>query len=604
VTSSHHAKGDLAIFRRSLRYARPYGVHLAGVFVLSLLATPLALLAPLPLAMVVNLLSGEEAVPAFLDPLVPGPLTASTERALVFSCALLALVRLLSEMQGLSLMMLRAYTGERMALDLRAHLFRHAQRLSLGYHDRKGTADTNYRIQSDADHIFQIAVDGLIPFFTAGLTLVGMVYVAARIDLLVAGIALAVIPALASVTWAYRRRLRERWLDVWHQQSRALAVVQEALTAIRIVKSFGQEEREQERFASQAATGMKARLRVTVVDDSFSLASGLIVGLGTASVLLLGGLRVHSGAMTLGSLVLVTSYLAQLYGPLYTISRQVTKLQSSLASVERAFSLLEEPPDVRERKSARPLGRAEGAVVFENVTFGYEAARPVLRSVSFAVEPGASVGISGRTGEGKSTLISLLTRFYDPDSGCIRLDGVDLRDYRVADLRNQFAVVLQDPLLFSTTIGENIAYGCPGATAHDIITAAKAAEVHDFIKTLRDGYDTPVGERGATLSGGERQRICLARAFLKDAPILILDEPTSAIDVKTEESIMSTIERLMDGRTTFMIAHRPSTLERCSTRLAVAGAMVADARGGPNGSARPVARSGDSEATHHWRGDA
>ena len=583
-----HTKGDVAIFRRALGYARPYWLHLAGVFLLSLLATPLALLAPLPLAMVVNVLSGEHAVPAFLAHLLPGSVTVSTERTVVFSSAFFILVRIVSEAQGLAYMLLREYAGERIVLDLRASLFRHAQRLSLGYHDRKGTADTNYRIQSDAGAIQRLAVDGFIPILTAGLTLVGMVCVTAKIDLLLAGIALLVIPALAIVTWAYRRRLRERWHDVKHQESRALSVVQEALTSIRVVKAFGQEEREEDRFASRAGAGMQARLRVTLVDGSFEVANGIIVGFSTAAILLVGGLRAHSGAMTLGSLVLVTAYLAQLYGPLRAVIRHITGLQSSLASAERAFSLLDERPDVLERKDARPLARARGAVAFEDVAFGYEPDRPVLRSVTFGVEPGARVGISGRTGEGKSTLMSLLTRFYDPASGRILLDGVDLRDYRVADLRKQFAIVLQDPLLFSTTIGENIAYGRPGATKDDIVKAARAAEVHDFIESLPDGYDTPVGERGMTLSGGERQRISLARAFLKDAPILILDEPTSSVDVKTEESILSALERLMAGRTTFMIAHRLSTLERCSTRLAVSGTTVSTARDGTDGPSQPA----------------
>ncbi|HEX9188324.1 MAG TPA: ABC transporter ATP-binding protein [Vicinamibacteria bacterium] len=582
-------KGDLATFRRSLRYARPYALHLAGLFLLSLLAAPLALLAPLPLAMAVNTLSGQGALPAFLAPLFPAALTAPTERALVFACALFILVRLLAELQALAYTLLRAYVGERMVLDLRASLFRHAQRLSLAYHDRKGTADTNYRIQSDAGQIQQLTVDGVIPVLTATLTLAGMVSVTAKVDPLLAGIALGATPVLALVTWAYRRRLRERWREVKSQESRALSVVQEALTSIRVVKAFGQEEREGDRFATRAGAGMQARLRVTLVDGSFSVATGLVVGLSTAAVLLMGGFRVHSGAMSLGSLVLVTGYLTQLYGPLYTVIRQVSALQSALAGAERAFSLLDQRPDVVERKDARPLSRARGAVAFEDVTFGYERERPVLRGVTFRAEPGARVGISGRTGEGKTTLMSLLTRFYDPVGGRILLDGIDLREYRVADLRSQFAIVLQDPLLFSTTIGENIAYGRPGATTRDIVAAAEAAEVHDFIRALPDGYDTPVGERGMTLSGGERQRISLARAFLKDAPVLILDEPTSSVDVRTEQSILSALDRLMEGRTTFMIAHRLSTLERCSTRLHVAGSEVS-AAGGDDGGRSGVRR--------------
>jgi len=257
------------------------------------------------------------------------------------------------------------------------------------------------------------------------------------------------------------------------------------------------------------------------------------------------------------------------------MSTQVAALQSGLASAERAFALLDEDRDVPERPYARPLVRAAGAVEFRGIGFSYEPARPVLGGVTFAVEPGSRVGLAGPTGAGKSTLVGLLTRFYDPDEGAILLDGVDLRDYRVRDLRYQFAIVLQDPVLFSTTIGENIAYGNPAAGRAEIAAAAEAAGVRRFVESLPDGFDTPVGERGMTLSGGERQRISLARAFLRDAPILILDEPTSSVDVGTERMIMEAMERLMEGRTTFMVAHRLSTLESCDVRLELDHGRVA-----------------------------
>src|SRR5437016_1287889 len=261
----------------------------------------------------------------------------------------------------------------------------------------------------------------------------------------------------------------------------------------------------------------------------------------------------------------------------------MASMQSHLASAERAFSLLDEAPDVCERPHARPLGRSSGAMTFRNVSFGYNSERPVLRNLSFEVAPGTCLGIAGATGAGKTTLVNLLTRFYDPTAGQILLDGGDLRDYKLADLRNQFAIVLQEPVLFSTSITENIAYARPGAHQNEIIAAAKAANAHDFISRLPQGYLTPVGERGMCLSGGERQRISIARAFLKDAPILILDEPTSSVDVKTESAIVEAMERLMQGRTTFIIAHRPSTLKHCDLLLRIEhGRVVAlEAAPGP-----------------------
>jgi ATP-binding cassette subfamily B protein len=291
------------------------------------------------------------------------------------------------------------------------------------------------------------------------------------------------------------------------------------------------------------------------------------MALGSATVLYVGVRHVEARIITLGSLLLVMGYLTQLYQPLRTVSRKVATLQLRLASAERAFSLLDETPEVVEKRNATPLARASGHVSFRGVTFAYERNRPILRDVSFDVPPATRVGIAGATGAGKTTLLNLLLRFYDPLSGQIFLDGVELRDYRLEDLRRQFAIVLQEPVLFSTTIDENISYGRPSATQDQVAAAAEAANVHAFIAGLPDGYDTVVGERGMSVSGGERQRISIARAFLKDAPILLLDEPTSSVDAETEAGILEAMERLMQGRTVFMIAHRTSTLQNCDVRL-------------------------------------
>jgi ATP-binding cassette subfamily B protein len=291
-------------------------------------------------------------------------------------------------------------------------------------------------------------------------------------------------------------------------------------------------------------------------------------------------------------LLMVMAYLGQLYGPMETLSKKAADLQGSLVSAERALTLLDEASEVEERPDARPLGRATGAVAFEQVSFAYPDNPAVLHNLTFRVPPGARVGIEGKTGAGKTTLMSLLIRFYDPTSGRILLDGVDLREYRLADLRAQFAFVLQEPVLFSTTVAENIAYARPGASQEEVVAAAKAANAHDFITSLPDGYETRVGERGMRLSGGERQRISLARAFLKDAPILILDEPTSSVDVKTEGLILEALRRLMQGRTTFMIAHRLSTLADCDVRVRIEAGRFTFA--GPAPLAGPHKRSEES----------
>jgi ATP-binding cassette subfamily B protein len=537
-------------------------------------ATPLALLVPLPLKIAVDSVLGDLPLPAFLNGLLPVTETHNLEMEILLIAALVVAIALLTQLQKVGNAVLGAYTGEQLALGFRSQLFQHAQRLSLSYHDTYGAANSTFRIQYDAPAIQWILIDGIAPFLTALFTLVGMIGVTLWIDWQLALVALAISPFLFIVSRIYSPRLRGQWHEVYRLQSSAISVVQEVLDAIRVVRAFGQETREQKRFMGHAKASFGVRLRVAFVEGQFGLIVGLAIALGTAAVLYIGVHHVQSGKLTLGELLLVMTYLAQIYGPLETLSRMVTSLQRSLASAERTFALLDQEPDVPDRTHAQALTRATGDFEFCRVSFGYDDACAVFEEVSLCIKAGTRVGIAGVTGAGKSTLVSLLMRFYDPKAGQILLDGVDLRDYKLADLRNQFAVVPQELTLFSTSIAENIAYARPHAHEDEIIAAATAAHAHDFIVGLPDGYHTAVGERGMQLSGGERQRIALARAFLKDAPILILDEPTSAIDVQTEAMIMAAMERLMDNRTTFMIAHRLSTLEQCDMRLEVKDGRV------------------------------
>jgi len=566
---------DLALYRRLLRQARPYWPHLGCILALSLLAPPLALLVPLPLQIAVDSVIGSHPLPGVLDALLPDAATRSPSAALFLAVGLAVVVALLVHVQALGSWLLHTYTGERLVLDFRGQLFAHVQRLSLSYHDTKGTTDSTYRIQYDAPAIQWILVNGLTSFVSPALTLVGMVYVATRIDWQLALIALGVAPVLFGLLSASRQRLRSRWYEVKEHQSSAMSVVQEALAAARVVKAFGQEQREQQRFIHHASRGMRGQVHLAFIEGGFDLLVGLTIGVATAAALLVGVSHVRSGVLTLGQLLIVMAYLTQLYGPLQIITRKVAELQGSLASAERAFALLDHVPDVAERPDARPVARAAGAVTFRGVSFAYDRDHPVLHDISFEVEPGTRVGIVGTTGAGKTTLVSLLTRFYDPTAGQILLDGVDLREYRLADLRNQFALVLQEPVLFSTSIAENIAYARPGAGEREIVDAARRANAHEFISRLPQGYHTQVGERGLRLSGGERQRISLARAFLRDAPILILDEPTSSVDLRTEAGILDAMERLMQDRTTLVIAHRGSTLRHCEVVMVIEGGRLA-----------------------------
>lgn len=561
------------LYLRAFREASPYRYRIAGLLLLSLLSTPLALLAPVPIKLVVDIIN-HQPPPWFLDFLMPSDAAESDDILLAIVAGLVVLHAVASQLQGLAIGVLGTSTGQKLVLDFRSRLFRHAQRLSLVYHDTKSTTDVTYRIRYDAPSVQWIAIDGVIPFVTSLVKLLAMIYVTAHISIALALIALAISPVLYLVAWLYGRRLRNEWRGAKKLDSSAMQIVQEVLGNVRVVKAFGQEEREQERFTGRADENVRAQIRLSFLEGGLGLLIGVTIAVGTVCVLLVGTRQVQAGTLSLGNLLLIMGYISQLYQPLQTMSQKVADLQSSLVSAERAFSLLDESPDVEERPDARPLCRARGAVRFENVTFGYED-EPVLRDISFAVAPGTRLGIAGTTGTGKTTLVSLLTRFFDPQEGRILLDDVDIRDYKLADLRNQFAIVLQEPILFSTSIAENIAYARPGAHLDEIIAAAKAAHAHDFVMNLPQAYDTPVGERGMRLSGGERQRIALARAFLKDAPIVILDEPTSAVDVTTEAIIMAAMDDLMRGRTCFMIAHRLSTLEHCDARIVIEDGRIA-----------------------------
>ena len=555
---------DRTLVRRLLGEARPYALHIVGLLALGLLAAPLALLGPLPLKIAVDSVLGAHPLPHALRFLGTRP---TAEVALLIAVALLVGTALLKQLQDLATQLLRAYVLEKMTLDMRSRLFLHSQRLSLTHHDRQGTADSIYRIQTDVRDAQSILIEGLFPSITAGLTLVGMLVITARLDWQLAIVALAISPVLFAMNQYYRRRFRVRWREVRSLETSALSVVQEVLGTLRVVKAFGQETREQDRFLERSGQGMWARLRLTAAEGGYGMQVSVLSALGTAAVLFAGIRHVQSGVLTLGELLIVMGYLTQLYEPLKTLSKKATGLQNKLAAAERVFTLLDSEPDVVERPQARPLARARGRVEFQHVFAGYSDDRMVLTDISFVVVPGTRVGIAGPTGAGKTTLMSLLLRFYDPRQGRILLDGVDLRDYRLQDLRQQYAMVLQEPVLFSTTLAENIGYARPDAGRDAIVEAAKAAHAHEFIEGLPQGYDTQVGERGMSLSGGERQRVSLARAFLKDAPILILDEPTSAVDIRTESLIMTAMERLMQGRTAFLVAHRLSTLEICDLRL-------------------------------------
>ncbi|MBP2313823.1 ABC transporter ATP-binding protein [Azospirillum soli] len=556
--------GLFALYARVFREAKRFRPHLTGLLLLGMLGTPIGLLMPLPVTIAVDSVIGGKPLPGAVASSVPAGLLDSP---LLLAVGLVVFVALLTQLHGLADRLLRDWTGQRMVADFRAKLFLHAQRLALVRHDSKGISDALNRIEDDASAIQWQISHVILPFVTSAAYFVGMVWVTALINPKLAIVALAVSPLFALLTALSHHRLRSRWDAVCEKDSAAKSVLHETLSALRVVRAFGQEEREVKRFAERTDDLIRSFMRAAVAESGLGFLVSVLLASGTAAVLYIGVTDVQAGVLTVGELLLALSYLAQLYQPLQNMGHQVAAQQKLMANLRRAFTLLDETADPAERPNAKPMLRAMGDIAFSDVSFDHGTGRSILRDMTFAIPAGSRVGIVGKSGAGKSSMIGLLTRLYDPKTGGVYLDGKDLRDLRLADLRRQFAIVGQDTILFSTTVAANIAYGRPDATMREIVAAAKAADAHDFIMRLPEGYDTPVGERGMRFSGGERQRIALARAFLCDAPILILDEPTSAVDQRTEQAIMDGVERLMEGRTTFMITHRLATLRDCDVLI-------------------------------------
>ena len=558
--------------KRAFEDLRPYLWPILALLVISLSAVPIALIFPLPIKLLVDSVLGSQPVPGYLTIFVGSQVSKSLAISLAISILLGAAV--LTYLQNLVNVWYSNKVGNRMTLDVRARLFRQMQRLSIAYHDTMGASDSAYRTLNDAPMLRSFGIDNIIPLTTSILTLAAMILVMVYLDWQLALIALLVSPLMFILTVAFRPRIRAGWRKYRASESAAMEVAQESLSASRLVKSYGQEERKNQQLVSHYSESLSAQLKVQVDSAFYSLLVGVVTASGLAAVLYIGIGHVQAGILTLGSLLVVNYYVTQLYTPLRNVGASILDIQMSLTGVERYRAVLDEKPDVPESPNALSLARAKGQIAFRKVSFEYTKDHPVLQDVSFTLSSGSCLGVVGPTGSGKTTLSTLMLRLFDPTEGPITLDDIDLRDYKLADLRNQFAVVHQETVLFSTTVAENIRFARPSATLDEVIAAANAAKAHDFITSLPNGYDTLVGERGMKLSGGERQRISLARAFLKNAPILILDEPTSSLDVHTESAILDTIQELMKDRTTLMIAHRPSTLRNCNMILMIENGRV------------------------------
>jgi len=471
---------------------------------------------------------------------------------------------------------LLAYLGQRVVADVRSFTYRHLQQLSIGFYDRRQTGQLMSRLTHDTGHIQDFVADSLqeiiIQSFTVLLIIGLLFYMSPWLALLT----LIPVPLIVFSTTVVRNVVRRYYRSARRRMGSLSAVLADTIPGIRVVKAFAQEERESERFDSSNEAYTQTSIGAARARSAFVASITLITSLGYIIVWYFGGRAVLEDRLSLGDLFAFTGYLWQFYGPVGMISSLYERFQFAATAGERVFEVLDTAPEVERDRAAAPLGRIRGAIAFDHVTFSYANSEPVLREVCLEVRPGEMIGLVGRTGAGKTTLINLLCRFYDPDQGAILVDGRDLREYDLHAWRSQIGMVLQEPFLFHGSIAENISYGRPEAGERQIIAAAKAANAHEFIMNFPDAYDTQVGERGVRLSGGERQRISIARAILHDPALLIFDEATSSVDTETELLIQEAIARLVANRTTFAIAHRLSTLRHAHRIVVIEDGRIAE----------------------------
>ncbi|MGB6944557.1 MAG: ABC transporter ATP-binding protein [Bryobacteraceae bacterium] len=455
-------------------------------------------------------------------------------------------------------------TGQWVTHDLRRTLYSHIQRLSLAYHDHKQTGDLLSRVTGDIDAIQSFIVSGLLDSMINSLTLVGMLGVMLYLNWRFTLIALSVAPFLFLVVFSYTRRIKKASREVRKKQGEIVSVMQEVLSSIHVVKAFAREDYEQKRLEEESLEGVEIGLRARSLKAKLSPLVEILVAVGTALVLWFGGRMVLSRALSAGSLVLFIMYLGKMYKPMQQLSKMTDSYSKAVVGYERIREILETDNEIKDLPGARRAPRFRGGIAFEHVSFAYEPPAMVLRDVNFQIEPGQVAALVGPTGAGKSTIISLIPRFYDPTSGVVKIDGQDVRRYLQKSVRQQISFVLQETLLFHGPIWNNIAYGKPEASRAEILRAAELANASEFIEKLPEGYNTILGERGVTLSGGQRQRIAIARAIIRNTPILILDEPSSGLDAASEKLVFEALDRLMEGKTSIVIAHRLSTIRRAN----------------------------------------
>lgn len=547
--------------RLILELIRPYRLLVAGIFAVLLIQIATGLAAPWPLKVVLDSVVGHHPLPAWLHGLLQPLLGGEGKMHIAGLAAIMVLViAVIAAVASYVANYLTETVGQRIGNDLRTRAYHHLQQLSLNYFDTHRVGPILSTLTDDVDTIQGFASASTLGIATDLLTIVGMLAMMLWLQWDFTLIALAVAPLLLLFVSRIRKAVKAATHEVRKRESDIVAVAEEGLQSIRVVKAFDREELQEQQLAIVGQQAVDAALNARRVKSVVSPIVAVVVAACTAVVLWRGSALILAGAMTAGTLTVFISYLASFFKPVQDLAKLTNTIAMASVGVDRVNALLTAETSVQEKPDAVEPEQITGSISFEKVAFAYNSDSPVLREVTFEVRPGQLVGVVGHTGSGKSSLVSLIPRFYDPSAGTVRIDGVDLRDYKLHELRSQIAYVLQDTVLFRGTIRDNISFGRPDADHDEIVEMAKLANAHEFISAMPLGYDSPVGERGLTLSGGQRQRIGIARALIRDSPILILDEPTAALDAESEHLVMSALQRLMNGRTVITIAHRLSTI--------------------------------------------
>ncbi|MET0698984.1 MAG: ABC transporter ATP-binding protein [Mycobacterium sp.] len=579
---------------------RPYRWVVALIFVVMLVDVGMTLAAPWPLKIVLDNVVGDHRLPQWLTETLEALGGRTKMHIAALAAVMLAVFALVSALASYVTNYLTETVGQRVANDLRLRTYHHLQKLSLSYYDTHRVGPILSTITDDVDTIQDFASESTLGMAVDTITIVGMVGLMFWLDWDFALIAVVVAPFLLLFVSRIRRAVKKATHEVRRRQADIVAAVGQGLESMRVVEALDRHEFEEQKLAQISARTVSAALGARRVKSLVSPIVSVVVALCTAFVLWRGSSLILSGAMTAGTLTVFIAYLTNFFKPVQDLAKMTNTIAQTSVAIERVTAILDTTAIIPERLDAVEPQALRGEISFEGVGFNYDGDTPVLRDLSFTVSPGQLVGIVGPTGSGKSTIVSLIPRFYDVTSGCVRIDGVDVRDYQLHGIRNQIGFVLQDTVLFGGTVRDNIAFGRPDATDDEIVDAARLANAHEFIAAMPQGYDSLVGERGLTLSGGERQRIGIARALIRNNPIMILDEPTAALDAASEQAVMEALQRLMKDRTVVVIAHRLSTIRDADNIVVLKDGAIAE-----QGTHRQLlARDGVYAALHHIQTEA